>query len=141
MILGRFIHEQILRAEWQPARVPQEERRDALLGITRLDHLAADTFALMAVQAWPLKLAPDSAVQIERLKARLRQDYAQLPPLDREIFAGLSLDDIQQDLLASMGNGYRAAGREDLAQEMFRLHRQRRPWESQNPKLEMRNSK
>ncbi len=141
LILGRFIHEQVLRAEWQPARVPQEERRDALLGITRLDHLAADTFTLMAVQAWPLKLAPDSAVQGERIKARLRQDYAQLSPLDREIFAGLTLDDIQQDLLVSMGNGYRAAGREDLAQEMFRLHRQRRPWESQDPKPEIQGSK
>jgi hypothetical protein len=130
LILGQFIHERILRTEWRPARIPNDERRDALLGVTRLDHLAADTFTLMAVQAWPLKLAPDSAIQIERVKTRLRQDYALLSPLDREIFTGLSLDAIQQDLLVSMGNGYRAAGREDLAQEMFRRHRQRRPWEA-----------
>ncbi len=135
LILGKFIHERLLRTEWRPARIPNDERRDALLGVTRLDHLAADTFTLMAVQAWPLKLAPDSAIQIERVKTRLRQDYALLSPLDREIFTGLSLDAIQQDLLVSMGNGYRAAGREDLAQEMFRRHRQRRPWEAARPEV------
>jgi len=130
LILGQFIHERVLRTAWQPARIPSDERRDALLGLTRLDHLAADTFTLMAAQAWPLKLAPDSSIQIERVKTRLRQDYASLSSLDREIFTDLSLDAIQQDLLVSMGSGYRAAGREDLAQDMFRRHRQRRPWEA-----------
>lgn len=130
LILGQFIQKQVLRADWHPARVPDDERRDALLGVTRLDDLAADTFTLMAVQAWPLKLAPDSSLQTERVKTRLRQDYASLSPLDRQIFTDLSLDAIQQDLLVSMGDGYRAAGREDLAQEMFRRHRQRRPWEA-----------
>ena len=109
MILGQFIHEQLLHAEWRPARIPNNERRDALLGVTPLDHLAADTFTLMAVQAWPLKLAPDSAIQIERVKTRLRQDYALLSPLDREIFTDFSLDAIQQDLLVSMGE--RLSGR------------------------------
>jgi hypothetical protein len=89
----------------------------------------------MAVQAWPLKLAPESAIQIERVKTRLRQDYALLSPLDRQIFADLSLDAIQQELLIGMGNGYRAAGREDLAQDMFRRHRQRRPWEAFRPEV------
>jgi hypothetical protein len=130
VILGQFIQEQVLRAAWRPERVPEDDRRDALLGVTALDHLAADTFTLMAVQAWPLKLAPDSGLQLERIKARLRQDYAALAPLDRKIFAGLSLDAIQHDLLPSMGQGYRAAGREDLALEMFRRQRQRRPWEA-----------
>jgi len=130
LILGQFIQKRVLRGDWDPARVPEDERRDALLGVTRLDHLAADTFTLMAVQAWPLKLAPDSSLQTERVKTRLRQDYASLSPLDRQIFTDLSLDAIQQDLLVSMGDGYRAAGREDLAQEMFRRHRQRRPWEA-----------
>ncbi len=130
LILGQFIQKQVLRADWHPARVPTDERRDALLGVTRLDDLAADTFTLMAVQAWPLKLAPDSSVQIERVKTRLRQHYASLSALDRQIFTDLSLDAIQEDLLVSMGDGYRAAGREDLTQEMFRRHRQRRPWEA-----------
>lgn len=130
MILGKLIHEQILHAEWRNERIPNESRRDELLGLTPLDRLAADTFALMIVQAWPLKLAPDSALQAERVKTRLQQDYVQLSPLDRKIFADLSLDAIQQDLLGGMAVGYRAAGREDLAQEMLRLRRLRRPWDA-----------
>jgi tetratricopeptide (TPR) repeat protein len=129
LILGQFIHEQVLHTAWQTQRVPNDQRRDEALGVTPLDHLAADTFTLMAVQAWPLKLAADSTLQIERTKRRLRRDYAVLTPLDREIFADLSLDTIQQDLLIGMANGYRAAGQEDRAQAMFRLHQQRRPWD------------
>jgi hypothetical protein len=128
-ILGQFIQKQLLHAEWSHECIPNDDRPDALLGVTPLDHLAADTFTLMAVQAWPLKLAPDSALQIARVKARLREDYALLSPLDQRIFAGLSLDVIQQDLLIGMAHGYRAAGREDLAQDMLRRHRQRRPWD------------
>jgi hypothetical protein len=128
-ILGQFIHQELLRAEWRPERVPNPEQRDELLGVTPLDRLAADTFALMVVQTGPLRRAPDSALQIERVKAWIRQDYALLSPLDRQIFADLSLNAIQQELLIGMGNGYRAAGQEGLAQEMFRRHRQRRPWD------------
>lgn len=130
LILGQFIHQQLLHADWRPERIPSGERRDLLLGLTPFDRLAANTFALMAVQAWPLKLAPDSVAQSERLKAQLRREHALLSPLDREIFAALSLDAIQHNLLVSMGNRYRAAGREDLAREMDRLHQQRRPWEA-----------
>ncbi len=129
LILGRFIQEQVLRGTWWRERVPDSARRDELLGVTRLDLLAADTFALMVVQAWPLNLAADSALQIERVKARLVEHYARLSPLEQEIFAGLRLDAIQQDLLGAMAGGYRAAGRGDLAQEMLRLRRLRRPWE------------
>ncbi len=128
-ILGQFIQEQLLRAEWRPARIPSDQHRDELLGVMRLDHLAADTFTLMAVQAWPLKLAPDSALQIQRVKIRLGQHYAALSTLDQRLFADLSLDAIQQELLVAMGNAYRAAGQEDLARELFRRHRQRRPWD------------
>lgn len=129
LILGRFIQEQVLHAEWRPERIPTGERRDALLGVTPVDHLAADSFALMAVRAWPLKLAADSPLEIERAKTRVSRDYALLSPLDRKIFAGLNLDTIQQDLLIGMAGGYRAVGRDDLAQEMFRRHALRRPWE------------
>ena len=128
-ILGQFIHQELLRAEWRPERVSRNVRRDELLGVTSLDRLAANTFALMVVQTGPLRRAPDSALQIERVKAWIRQDYALLSPLDRQIFADLSLNAIQQELLIGMGNGYRAAGQEGLAQEMFRRHRQRRPWD------------
>lgn len=130
LILGQFIQERLLRTPWQAARIPTAARRDALLGVTALDHLAADTFTLMAVQAWPLRLAPDSPIQIERITTRLRRDYALLSPLDREVFSGLGLDAIQHNLLASMAGGYLSAGREDLAQEMLRRHGQRRPWDS-----------
>jgi len=133
LILGEFIHKEVLWTEWRPERVATEERRDALLGVTPVDHLAADTLALMAVQAWPLRLAPDSAIQIDRVRARLRRDYALLSPLDRKVFADLSLDAIQQDLLVGMAGGYRAAGREDLAQEMLRRHGLRRPWDTPGP--------
>lgn len=133
LILGEFIHKEVLCTEWRPERVATEERRDALLGVTPVDHLAADTLALMAVQAWPLRLAPDSAIQIDRVRARLRRDYALLSPLDRKVFADLSLDAIQQDLLVGMAGGYRAAGREDLAQEMLRRHGLRRPWDTPGP--------
>lgn len=129
LILGKFIQEQLLRAEWRDERIPNGERRDALLAVTPLDHLGADTFALMMVQAWPLNLAPDSAIQAERVRTRLRHDYALLTQLDRTIFADLSLDAIQNELLIGMAGGYRAAGRDDLAREMLRLHRLRRPWD------------
>jgi hypothetical protein len=84
-------------------------------------------FRLIAVA---LTLAPDSDIEIERVKTRLRQRYASLSPLDQKIFADLSLDAIHHNLLVAMAGGYRAAGREDLAQEMLRRHRLRRPWET-----------
>jgi tetratricopeptide (TPR) repeat protein len=130
LILGKFIQEQFLGAEWREERIPRDERRDELLGVTPLDRLAADTFALMVVQAWPLNLAPDSPLQAERVKTRLGQEYALLSPLDRRIFADLTLDAMQQDLLGGMAAGYRAAGREDLAKEMLRRRRLRRPWDT-----------
>lgn len=135
LILGRFIQEQVFQAQWRPERIPTDERRDALLGVTPVDHLAADTFSLMAVQAWPLKLAADSALEIDRATARVSRDYALLSPLDRRIFASLSLDTIQQDLLIGMASGYRAAGRDDLAREMLRRHGLRRPWEAHGNSL------
>jgi hypothetical protein len=133
LILGKFIHQHLLHAEWRPARVPDDARRDVLLGVTPLDHVAADTFTLMVVQTWPLKLAADSDVQIERVKTRLRQRYASLSSLDQKIFADLRMDAIQYNLLVAMAGGYRAAGREDLAQEMLRRHRLRRPWQALGP--------
>jgi len=130
LILGEFIQEQFLHDAWRTERIPNEARRDALLGVTPLDRLAADTFALMIVQAWPLNLAPDSVLQAERVKARIGQDFALLSPWERKVFADLSLDAIQQDLLGGMADGYRGAGRNDLAEEMLRLRRLRRPWEA-----------
>ncbi len=130
LILGQHIQEQILRRPWQSERVSDAARRDALLGVTPFDRLAADTFALMVVQAWPLSLAPDSGLQAARVKARIAQTFASLSAEEQKIFADLSLDAIQQDLLGGMAVGYRAAGREDRAAEMLRLRRLRRPWEA-----------
>lgn len=130
LILGKFIHETLLHAEWRPERVPNDERRDALLTATPMDRLAAESFALMMVEAWPLNLSPDCALQSERIRTRLRQGLGALSPLERKIFADLNLDTIQYEVLLGMARGYRAAGREDLAQEMLGLHRQRRPWDT-----------
>lgn len=129
MILGRFIHKQILGAGWQSERVPSVERRDELLGVTPFDYLMADSIGLMTFEICPLKLAPDSAQQAELAKARMRRIYATLSPLDREVFANLSLATMQRELLVAMGNGYVDAGRQDLAAQMYETHILRRPWE------------
>lgn len=129
LILGKFMHEQILGASWQPGRVPSVDRRDELLGVTPLDHLMADSITLMTFEICPLKLAPDSVQQAELVKARMQQVYATLSPLDREVFANLSLATMQRELLLAMGNGYLDAGQQDLAMEMFQTHILRRPWE------------
>ena len=64
------------------------------------------------------------------LAEQLRQGLGALSPLERKIFADLNLDTIQYEVLLGMAAGYRAAGREDLAREMLRRHRQRRPWDT-----------
>jgi tetratricopeptide (TPR) repeat protein len=129
LILGKFIHERILAANWRPERVPSVERRDELLGVTPLDHLMGDSTTLMMFGVWPLKLAPDTPRQMGLVKARIQHAYARLSPLDRELFASLSLAAMQHELLVAMGKAYLDAGRQDLALEMFETHIRRRPWE------------
>ena len=89
------------------------ESRDALLGVTAFDHLAADTFALMALRTWPLKLAPDNAAQVGLVKARIQVAYAALDSDDRETFANLSMVAMQRELLVAMGYASLNAGRTD----------------------------
>ncbi len=83
----------------------------------------------MMLEVWPLKLLPGTARQMELAKARMRQACARLSPLDRELFADLSLEAMQQESFVAMGNAHLDAGRPDLALKMFETHILRRPWE------------
>jgi tetratricopeptide (TPR) repeat protein len=130
LILGQFIQSTILKGDWDPQKIPDGMRRDELLGLTPLDHLMGDSFALLAIQAWPLKLAPDSKAQISLVTERLKKRYASLAPIDQRLFADLSTAAMQQDLLFLMGCGYQSAGELDKAVRMFEMNMVRRPWDA-----------
>jgi tetratricopeptide (TPR) repeat protein len=129
LILAEYIQSAVLQAAWQPERVPDPQRRAALLGLTPFDPMLGDTMASMILQVWPLKLSPDSAHQAEYFADRLRAGYAGLNDLDKKLFAELSLPVMQHDLVLAMGLGYRNAGELDKALRMFELHMHRRPWD------------
>ena len=129
VILGEHIQTKILNAEWQLERLPSSARRDELLGLTVFDQLLGDTVALMVLQVWPLKLAPDSSRHIEFYRERIRRRFADLTELDQRLFADLSVPVMQHELAIAMGSGYEQAGKLDQALEMFEAHIVRRPWE------------
>jgi tetratricopeptide (TPR) repeat protein len=130
LTLGEFIQTSILQAKWDPQRVPDDARRDALLGVSVFDLLLADTITLLELQNWPLNLAPDNARHLETVGKRIRSRLAVLPPFDQQLYADLSsATGMQQDIVLTMGSSYLAIGQLEKALQLFEINIARRPWD------------
>jgi tetratricopeptide (TPR) repeat protein len=128
-ILGRSIVEDVLEKDWRPERLPDDAARDELLGVTLLDHLAAESITLVGLGAWPFTLSPARREETLALKSRMEERFYTLEPMEREIFAGLPLDAMQQHLHLAMGDAWLAAGKLDRALAAYNRHLERRPWD------------
>jgi tetratricopeptide (TPR) repeat protein len=128
-ILGRNIVEDVLGGAWQTERAPDAATRNELLGVTQLDHLAADSMVLIGFNAWPFNLSPARIEEIQALKGTMGERFAALDPAEREIFAGLSMDAMHQHLQLAMGDGWLAIGNAERALAAYQRHIERRPWE------------
>jgi len=128
-ILGRCIVEDVLHEPWRPERHPDHTTRDALLGLTPLDYLAADSLTMIVFDAWPFNLSSGRDREMELLKARLAANYSQLDPLERELFGNLGMTALEQHLWHAMGAAWLRAGHTDRALAAFQRHIERRPWD------------
>jgi tetratricopeptide (TPR) repeat protein len=129
-ILGRRIIQDVLKSEWRTERAFDDAARDELLGVTALDHLAADSVTMIGFNAWPFTLSPARKQETLALKSRMEERYLLLEPAEREIFAELPVDAMHQHLHLAMGDGWLAAGKFERALVAFERHIQRRPWET-----------
>lgn len=129
-ILAETVVEQVLDAHWQSERLPNSQRRDELLGMTRLDHLAADSLTLIIFEAWPLKLSSARGHETNLLRSRISATFESIDPAERELFSSLSMNVMEQHLWLAMGESWLALKQPERAEEVFQRHLRRKPWES-----------
>lgn len=128
-ILGQTVVEEVLGATWRTERLPDSPTRDKLLGVTLLDHLAADSLTLIVFEAWPFNLSPARSDEIRVLQARMGANYLALEPTERELFSNLNMSAMQQHLWHAMGYAWLRAGEANQALAAFQRHIDRRPWD------------
>ncbi len=129
-ILGRAVVEQSLNAQWDDDRAPEPQYRDELLGVTQLDHLAADSLTLIIFQAWPLSLSAARIAETNFLTERITTTCAEIDPIELELFSTLGMTAMEQHLWLAMGERWLAAGQPQNALDSFQRHILRRPWEA-----------
>jgi tetratricopeptide (TPR) repeat protein len=129
-ILARSVVEDVLKAAWREERVPDDASRDELLEATPLDQLAAESTALVVLRAWPFDLSPARGAEIHALTEQVAGRYGALQPMERELFAGVSMDAMSQHLHLAMGDAWLAAGDPNRALAAYQRHIKRRPWEA-----------
>ncbi|MBC7965768.1 MAG: hypothetical protein H7Z17_07560 [Fuerstia sp.] len=129
-ILGRFVQEQVLKRQWDVARVPTDSRMDELLGLLPEDHLSGLSYALKVMNVFPMTKTFDVNVHRDEIVAKIRQEFGLLDTEHQQVFADLSLDDMAVRLAAALGDHFR--DKRQFTRELFyrRCDQIRRPWDS-----------
>ena len=130
IILSRFVQEQILKRQWNVARVPTDSGMDQLLGLLPEDHLSGLSYALKVMSVFPMAKTFDANLHQDAIVAKIRQEFGLLDREQQEVFANLSLDDMAVRLAAALGDHFRDK-RQFTRELLYRRSDQiRRPWDS-----------
>lgn len=130
IILGRYVQEQVLKRQWDVARVPKDSGMDQLLGLLPEDHLSGLSYALKVMNVFPMTKTFDVNVHRDAIVAKLTQEFGLLDTEQQQVFANLSLDDMAGRLAASLGDHFR--DKRQFNRELYyrRCDQIRRPWDS-----------
>jgi lysophospholipase L1-like esterase len=127
--LSRWIVEHRLRRPWRVELELQAEELGERLGLTAEDELSALSFALEAVQTTPLSGALDNSRTESRLLNRIEDQFQQLNAIDRELFADLTLGEMQVNLPGALTRAQVKSGNLRAALRFARVAVKRKPWE------------
>ena len=131
IILGRFVQEQVLKRQWNVAKVPTDPGMDQLLGLLPEDHLSGLSYALKVMSVFPMTKTFDVNEHREAIVAKITKEFGLLDMEQQQVFANLSLDDMATRLAAALGDHYR--DKRQFTRELFyrRCDQIRRPWDSE----------
>ena len=131
LALAEFIQQRVLARTWHPDRVPDFKERDALLAATLQDRLFAVSTAITVLQTAPLATATDAWRQHEFLTSFTAGLYSQLSPKDQDIFADLSMQEMDSDLTACLADRYEKSGDIASAVDWWERKVTRQPWSAE----------
>lgn len=130
-LFARGIMQQVLRADWNPALVPDKESLNTQLGVLPEDELAADSLALFVVQTKMQQTAPDAGRQQQHISRLLAEHYRELSPERRQVFEELAMPEFDAELISRLALRHLAAGNTELAGEFARAGIVRRPYSAE----------
>jgi tetratricopeptide (TPR) repeat protein len=130
-ILAEYVARHILDRSWRADLVPGEVERDQLCGVITQDHLTAFSLILMMLERAPLSQTADIDQQVEGTRSTLSRFFAELPPDEREIFADLSLEKMQADLIGALFARYSLSAMEVRAGALLHRAAIREPWRTE----------
>jgi len=132
-LLGRrfaeCIQTSILKRPWLASRDMGDADLDQRLGLLPEDELVGLSLALETVQTAPLSGALDAARVEDRLLDDIRTVYRSWPASRADLFAELSMHELQQALIPSLTRRRLAEGMAEDALHAARAGVVRRPWD------------
>lgn len=130
-ILSRFVQEQVLKRQWNVAKVPTDSGMDQLLGLLPEDHISGLSYALKVMNVFPMTKTFDVNMHQDAIVAKIQQQFGLLDMEQQQVFANLSLDDMASRLAAALGDHFR--DQRQFTRELFyrRCDQIRRPWDSE----------
>ena len=129
-LLATAVTSEVIKRKAASPDVPEYSQMRTLLGATPQDDLAAFTYAFQVFNVSPM----DSSLDVERHRAFLlslmQTRLADLQEAEKQVFAGLSVQEMGVDLLRFLGDEYRRGGLDDLYLQSAQLLGRRRPWDA-----------
>jgi lysophospholipase L1-like esterase len=130
-ILAEYVARNILGLSWHTELVPDDRERDRLCGVIPQDHLAALSLILIMLERPPLNQAADVGEQVDAIRLDLRRHFAELAPAERELFADLSIERLQSDLIGALFARYALSEMDAEAGALLRRTVIRQPWRTE----------
>jgi tetratricopeptide (TPR) repeat protein len=128
LILAEEITRRVLGETWRVDRVPDQSQRDDLCGVMVQDHFVADGLILAMLERPPMNQGADVALQIRDLRSDARRLFAELPRQEGNVLGGLTLAELQSDLIGTLASGYDRAGLEGEIGVVLGRGIRRQPW-------------
>ena len=130
IMLSRFVQQEVLKRQWNAARVPADSEIDQLLGLLPEDRVSGLSYALKVMNVFPMTKTFDVNLHRDAIVMKIRQEFSTLDMEQQQVFSNLSLDDMAVRLAAALGDHFRE--KRQFTRELFyrRCDQIRRPWDS-----------